>query len=120
MCNAIWALGFLFFKNSIAIIMIAGCISLLMSLSLQKFRDDYVLHAEQEHERIKSYSALANFQRNFVFFLSPLLLSFLFQRFNYLTMFSVLILIQLILRTGFFVVERSFFKMQPLAKLENS
>ncbi len=120
MCNAIWAIGFLFFKNPIAIIIIASSVSLLMSLSFQKFRDDYILHAEQKHEKIKSYSALANFQRNFVFFISPLLLSFLFQHVSYLIMFSVLILIQLILWAGLFVVEQDFFKMQQLAKLENS
>jgi len=97
-------LGFLFFKSAITIITIAGSISLLMSLSFQKFRDDYILHTGQEHEKIKSYSALANFQRNFVFFISPILLSYLFQHVNYLTMFSALILIQLILSMGVFLM----------------
>lgn len=109
MCNAIWAVAFLFFNEPIAIMLIAGWISLLLSLSFQKFRDDYVLYAKDQHESIKIYSAFANFQRNFVFFLSPLLLSFLMQNLSYIMTFTVLILIQIIFRLAVFILEKKKF-----------
>lgn len=75
--NSIWLIIPLFLNSHYSLLVIV-LISLLLQISFQKFRDDFVLSVEENVELIYSYSAIAFAQKNFVYFLSPLILGIVF------------------------------------------
>lgn len=77
MLSGAWLLIPILFTHHYSIIISAVIICLLTDLSGQKFRDDLIVSAGKNSGLIKSYSALSLFQRNFIFFISPILLSVL-------------------------------------------
>jgi hypothetical protein len=63
----------------------------------QQFRDDLIVSAGNDASLIKAYSALSLFQRNFIFFLSPILLSVLFAYLKLSICVNIIIALQLVL-----------------------
>lgn len=97
MMSGVWLIVPLQFENNYSIIISAVVICLLTDFSGQKFRDDLVISAGDDLNLIKSYSALSLFQRNFVFFISPVLLSLLFTFTSTPISVSIIIFIQFVL-----------------------
>lgn len=57
--------------------------SFVLYLAFAKFRDDYVLSANQNLQLVVSYSAISTMQRNIMCFISPLILAFLLTHYNW-------------------------------------
>ena len=106
MLSGIWLLIPLLFSGNTSIVIAAIVICLLTDFSGQKFRDDLVISAGDDAHLIKAYSAIAQLQRNFIFFLSPLLLTFLLTYANTTACVAILFLIQL----SFYLLYKKFFK----------
>lgn len=78
MLSGVWLIIPLIFEHNFSIIISAVIICLLTDFSGQQYRDDLIVSAGNDANLIKAYSALSLFQRNFIFFISPILLSILF------------------------------------------
>ena len=72
-------------------------LSLLIMLAFYKFRDDYVLSAGSNSELINGFSAFSLAQRDLVCTLSPVILSYLFSHYHFLTTVNILIIAQICL-----------------------
>ena len=97
MLSGIWLVIPIIFAFNYSIIIAVVVICLLTDFSGQKFRDDLIISAGNDANLIKANSALSLFQRNFIFFISPILLSVLFTYSNITTCVVVILAIQLIL-----------------------
>jgi len=78
MLSSAWLILPILFANTYSVIIAIIIICLLTDFSGQKFRDDLIISAGNDVNLIKTHSALSLFQRNFIFFLSPILLSLIF------------------------------------------
>ncbi len=76
--NGIFLIIPLFLTTGYSIITVAILIGILIQISFQKFRDDFILSAGDNSALVQAHSSLAFAQRNFIYFLSPLLLGVLF------------------------------------------
>lgn len=95
MLSGIWLFVPIIFSYKYSIVFAAAIICLLTDFSGQKFRDDLIISAGEDENLIKANSALAQFQRNFIFFLSPILLSILLTYTNMFLTVATIIFVQL-------------------------
>lgn len=85
-------------SNSYLSILVAAIgISLLVYLSFQQFRDDYILAADKNFELITNFSAFSMLQRNFIFFISPLVVGLLFDKVGFVYSIVCIALFQFII-----------------------
>lgn len=94
MLSGAWLIIPLVFEHNFSIIISAVIICLLTDFSGQQYRDDLIVSAGNDTNLIKVYSALSLFQRNFIFFISPILLSILFSCTTVSMAVSIIIFIQ--------------------------
>jgi len=97
MLSGIWLFIPLIVTNNYSVVIAAVVICLFTDFSGQKFRDDLIVSAGSDVATIKAYSAVAQFQRNFIFCISPILLSLLFSYTNIIICIVMITSIQLIL-----------------------
>ena len=110
MLSGIWLIVPLLYLSNVSVVISAIIICLLTDFSGQKFRDDLIISAGDNQKLIKAYSAISQFQRNFIFFLSPIILTILFTFTNIITTVIALICIQLFFYIGYKVkLNRYFF-----------
>lgn len=95
MFSGAWLLVPIIFPGNIGIVIAAVIICLLTDFSGQKFRDDLVIGAGNDSQLIRAYSSLAQLQRNFIFFISPILLTVLLSTYSTIITFFVIVIIQL-------------------------
>lgn len=111
MMNGVYLLLPLVFTQSkilsISVILIN---SFLIDFSFKKFRDDYVISAENNITLIQKYSAITQMQRNFILFLSPILLSGLFNFISFRMSMLLLCLVQFLICniSKFIVINRKY------------
>ena len=93
-CNAILLTPLLYSSSAPIVFLVLIGISLASTISFMQFRDDYVLNAKNDIKLIASYSSFSLLQKNFVYFLSPLLISGLFSKFKLPIIIGIVIGIQ--------------------------
>lgn len=94
LCNGSLLLLLLTNMHSITLVVLLG-ISLFSTISFLQLRDDYILSAGDNKQLIASYSGLSMLQKNLVYFLSPLILSTLFNKFNISTIIAIVVSLQI-------------------------
>lgn len=107
MLNGAWLIIAALLTHNYSIIISVIVICLLTDFSGQKFRDDLIISAGSNSNLVKSYSALSSFQRNFIFFVSPILLSFLISYTTIKVDVFIIILIQVSLYIMYRAIDKS-------------
>ncbi|MBV9575782.1 MAG: hypothetical protein JO149_04085 [Gammaproteobacteria bacterium] len=116
MLSGIWLAIPTIFTNTYTVIIALISICILTDYSGQKFRDDLIVSAKNDSNLIKAYSALAQFQRNFIYFISPIFLSILFTYTNCLISLFFIISIQIIFYITYKFKNKKIVKMKILLK----
>lgn len=94
--NGILLIIFLTEINTIKIFFGLVLISFSSSISFLKFRDDYILRAGKDLNCVASYASLSTLQKNFIQFLSPIILTILFTRCQIAMIIIVVLFIQIL------------------------
>lgn len=105
MLSAVFLIIPLLYLSNESVILTIVVICLLTDFANQKFRDDLIVSAGQNTDLIHAHSALAQFQRNFIFFLSPLILTLLFTYTNIVVSVVILISMQCV----FYLIYKKFY-----------
>lgn len=116
MLSSVWLIIPLFLENNISIIASVVILCVLIDYSAQKFKDDLIISANNNIELINFYSAISQFQRNFLFFVSPILISLLLTYTSTYCCVLVLFLIQIV----FYLSYRLHFRKVIVRLSENS
>jgi hypothetical protein len=115
MLSGVWLIIPIVSAHHYSIIISAVMICLLTDLSGQKFRDDLIVNAGNDSSLIKSYSALSLFQRNFIFFISPILLSILIAYTSVWISVGIIVFMQI----GLYAVHRLIVKKPSMELVSN-
>lgn len=111
MINSVWLFFPIFFgENRILVVIFLFLICLILELSGQIYRDNLIIGANNDTNLIASYSAISVFQKNFVYCISPLILSVVFSIKN--TPISVLALFMI--QITFWVFQKFISSEQPI------
>ncbi len=102
--NSVW-LCLLRFNISYAIFPALALTSFFMQLSFLRFRDDLILMAGNDSTLVHTYSAITLAQKNFIYFLSPLLLVTVFSLSEKRSIL-VMVLLQLILYLSYIIIRK--------------
>jgi hypothetical protein len=108
--NSLVFIALLFYKNIYIILIVSLFISFTSYLSFQRFRDEYIICAGDNHDRIRIYSSFSIFQRNFIFFISPLLMGPMLTNLSLVWVFIISLLIQLFIYTVNFIGNKAGFE----------
>lgn len=106
-CNGILLIPFLFFSNTATVFLVLIAVSLVTTISFFQFRDDYVLSAGSDQQRIASYSSFSQLQKNIVYFISPFLVGGLFVRFDLPVIIAMVFSIQVIAYGAVYLLRKS-------------